>query len=145
MGSGMGDWVWSLEVHDGGLLVGGQFTEAGGKGAYYIGRWDDPLVSVPEAPIAGGALMLVAGYPNPFASSTTIRYNLPTSGFVRLGIFDVLGRRVATLVEGVQPAGWNSAVWSGLDTRGNSAPAGVYFALIEHGAALRAQKIVLVK
>ena len=84
-------------------------------------------------------------YPNPFVASTTIRYNLAAPGYVSLGIYDVLGRRVATLVEGERPAGWNSAEWKGINSRGYPAPAGVYFALIKHGVDVRAQKITLVR
>lgn len=48
---------------------------------------------------------LLPNYPNPFAELTTLRYALPQTGPVRLEVFDLLGRRVAVLVEGVQPAG----------------------------------------
>jgi hypothetical protein len=145
MGSGMEDWVWSLKVHNGSLFAGGMFTAAGGKGSGYIARWDGGLVSVPYVPIGPSGLTLASGYPNPFVSTTTIRYNLPARGIVSLGIYDVLGRRVATLAEGDKPAGWNSVVWSGLDARGNPVPAGVYFARIKHGGHTEAQKITLVR
>lgn len=49
--------------------------------------------------------VLAPNYPNPFADATTLRYVLPQAGPVRLEVFDLLGRRVAVVVEGVQPAG----------------------------------------
>ncbi len=56
-------------------------------------------------------LLLFPNYPNPFNSSTKIRYFLPRSGLVRLAIYDILGRRVATLFTGFQNAGYKSLSW----------------------------------
>ncbi|RMF68225.1 MAG: T9SS C-terminal target domain-containing protein [Calditrichaeota bacterium] len=69
-------------------------------------------------------------YPNPFNPSTTISYALPRSGFVTLEVFDLMGRRVATLVKKKQPAGFYSARWNAR----NSA-SGVYFSrlLVQDG------------
>ena len=65
--------------------------------------------------------------PNPFSSSTTIRYSLATRGHVTLEVFDVTGRSISTLVDGMEQAGVHSATWSGRDRAGHELPAGVYF------------------
>jgi len=65
---------------------------------------------------------LSQNYPNPFNPSTTIRYELPRSGSVRLWVYDVMGREVEMLVNETQAAGIYEAVWDG--TRFAS---GVYF------------------
>jgi len=84
--------------------------------------------------------------PNPFRSKTTIRFDLPESGFTRLAVYDVRGRLVRTLVEGPRPAGSGAIVWDGYAATGALAPAGVYFVKLEsRGSALRTQKIVLVR
>ena len=69
---------------------------------------------------------LGANYPNPFNPSTLIPYQLPTPMQVRLEVFNLLGQRIATLVEGAQPAGFHTAVWDGTDAVGRAVGAGVY-------------------
>jgi len=55
---------------------------------------------------------LSPNYPNPFRSSTTFRFALPQSNHVRIDIYNVLGRRVATLADGRYPAGWHAIRWN---------------------------------
>ena len=54
-------------------------------------------------------------YPNPFDSSTIIPYQLPAPMHVRLEVFNLLGQRIATLVDGQRPAGFHTAVWDATD------------------------------
>ena len=61
---------------------------------------------------------LGANYPNPFNPSTMIPYQLPASMHVRLEVFNLLGQRVATLVDGEQPAGFHTASWDATDAAG---------------------------
>ncbi|MEG8947935.1 T9SS type A sorting domain-containing protein [Rosettibacter firmus] len=67
----------------------------------------------------------IRSYPNPFNPSATISYELPTDGFVRLSIFDVLGREVETLVNEVKPAGFYDVTFDA-----SNLPSGIYFARI---------------
>ncbi len=69
---------------------------------------------------------LGVNYPNPFNPSTIIPYQLPTTMFVRLEVFNVLGQRVATLVDGERPAGFHTATWGADDADGRAVAAGVY-------------------
>ncbi len=69
---------------------------------------------------------LGANYPNPFNPSTMIPYRLPAAMHVRLQVFNLLGQRVATLVDGEQPAGFHTASWDATDAAGQAVGAGVY-------------------
>jgi|WetSurMetagenome_2_1015567.scaffolds.fasta_scaffold15865_1 hypothetical protein len=62
-------------------------------------------------------------YPNPFNPSTTIDYQMPEEGIVRLAIYDMLGREVVELVRGSQPAGYYSVRWDA-----SSVASGIYYA-----------------
>ena len=75
--------------------------------------------------------VLFPNYPNPFNTETTIRYVLPEPVRVRLMIYDVLGRRVRTLVDEEQIAGQHSVIWDGEDGEGERVSSGVYFYCLE--------------
>ncbi len=80
-----------------------------------------------EAPLPAVAFRLDANYPNPFGNATTIAYTLRQSAHVRLAIYDLLGRRVATLVEARQGAGLHQVVWDGATEAGEAVRPGLYF------------------
>ena len=67
-----------------------------------------------------------AVFPNP-THRARITFTLPVAARVDLGVFDVSGRRVATIWHGAMPAGEHSQPWSGRDAAGNRLAAGVYF------------------
>ena len=64
---------------------------------------------------APDAFALEANYPNPFGSSTTIRYGLPEPASVRLDVYDALGRRVATLLDEQQQPAWHEVEFHATD------------------------------
>jgi len=69
-------------------------------------------------------LLLETPFPNPFNASTTLTYSLPHKAPVELGIYDLSGRLVEMVAQGVAEAGEHSVMWS--------APgSGVYFAVLE--------------
>jgi len=82
---------------------------------------DDPIAPEP------GKLILHQNYPNPFNPSTTISYNLPKTGSVRLDIYNIKGQLVRTLVNDHKTAGSHSVIWDGKDDNGRAASTGVYF------------------
>ena len=87
---------------------------------------------------------LGANYPNPFNPSTLIPYHLAASSYVRLEVFNLLGQRIATLVEGEQPAGVHTAVWDATDGSGQAVGAGVYLYRLTVGGAHQTGRMVLV-
>ena len=93
---------------------------------------------------AGGDLphgvVLNQNHPNPFNPSTTIRYGLPASGKVRLAVYDLLGRVVETLVDGVRPAGWHEVSFGG-----GTLSSGTYLYRLETPNRVITQTMVLLK
>ena len=99
---------------------------------------------------AGGAWVLPRAvglgqnYPNPFNPSTLIPYQLSATSPVRLEVFNILGQRVATLVDDAQGAGAYVARWDGTDAAGRAAASGVYFYRLTVAGAHQTGKMVLV-
>jgi len=85
---------------------------------------------------------LEQNYPNPFNPETTIKYILPSAGNVSLKVFDVLGREVATLVNGFQNAGTHHSTLSALHYNLSS---GVYFYSLQSGVYCSTKKLMLIK
>jgi hypothetical protein len=101
-----------------------------------------PVGDRPELP---DALALTGNHPNPFNPATAIRFAVPRTAEVELAIYDVAGRRVATLVDGVLAADHHEVTWQGRDDRGQSVASGVYFCRLADGEALLTRKMLLVK
>jgi photosystem II stability/assembly factor-like uncharacterized protein len=90
-------------------------------------------------------LQLDSNYPNPFQTSTTVRYTLPESSPVVVTVYDVLGRHVAELVNEMQAIGVHDVVWDGLDQLGNTVGTGVYFVQVHAGERTESHTMVLMR
>jgi len=88
---------------------------------------DTLVTAVPEPPAVSIVPRLDPGYPNPVTGVTRISFELPDRRAVRLDVFDVAGRLVATLADDTLPAGRHEVRWEGLGTDGRRLPAGLYF------------------
>jgi hypothetical protein len=85
-------------------------------------------------------------HPNPATISTTMRYNLNSSADVRIGVYDILGRMVRTLVKSQQAQGMHQVIWNGTDGSGRSLPNGIFFySVIINGSPVARGKIILVR
>jgi len=83
--------------------------------------------------------------PNPFSSTTAIRYSVPESGQVSLRIYDAAGRLVRALVDGVEEPGTYEVSWDGRNDTGEPLPSGVYFCQLASGAFGQTIKVSLVE
>lgn len=102
-------------------------------------------VTAVEEGDASSALRIGRNVPNPFNPSTTIRFELPSAGRARLGVYDLAGRLVKVLVDERRDAGDHEVSWDGRDQSGRAAPSGTYLArLIADGAAV-AVRMTLVR
>jgi len=91
-------------------------------------------------PFLPDRFLLLQNYPNPFNARTTISFILPQSQNVQLTVYDLLGRKVETLIDEEKQAGQHQAVW---DASGHSS--GVYFYRIESGDYTDTRKMILLK
>ena len=98
-----------------------------------------------EAPNVPTFFALEQNYPNPFNPDTRIDYSIPVSGKVKLTIYDLLGREVATLVNSKQDAGWHHIQWKGRNGAGEQVGSGVYFYRLENAGKTETKKLVLVR
>ncbi|OYD16205.1 hypothetical protein CH333_04020 [candidate division WOR-3 bacterium JGI_Cruoil_03_44_89] len=107
------------------------------NGYYIIGDKD---IAFNNGDITPSVFALKGNYPNPFSRVTTIRYSLPEEVGVRLKIYDIMGRRVMTLVNKNQKPGYYSV---SLD--GKNLSSGVYFIRLEAGDFKKTQKALLIR
>ena len=89
---------------------------------------------------APAAYTLSQNHPNPFNPATTISYSLPAAGFATLKVYDMLGKEVATLVNGMQESGANKASFDA-----SQLPSGIYFARLSSGSFNSVIKMTLMK
>jgi flagellar hook assembly protein FlgD len=97
------------------------------------------------APLTIDETTLRTNAPNPFRESTTISYQLAERQRVTIAIYDLLGRRVQTLVDGPRAAGVHQTTWRATGSDGQALASGVYFCRMEAGAHTSTRKLVLVR
>jgi len=125
--------------NNGNIFSGGTSVE-GRWGVTTLVKHESPLTSVVERPTQPARFSLRQNYPNPFNPSTWITYDLPHRTYVRLSVFDLLGRNLQTLVDGVQEAGSKTEVF---DARNLSS--GIYFYRLETDKFISTKKMVLIR
>jgi predicted outer membrane repeat protein len=114
-------------------------------GAYEFQPVSDVLPWEDLAAIAREPAIRAAG-PSPFNLRTTIGISASRAGAVTLAVYDVHGRRLRTLWNGVMEAGRHSVVWEGIDERGGMAPTGIYLVRLERvGDSPRSVKVILTR
>ncbi len=88
---------------------------------------------------------LYQNYPNPFNPFTTIRFYLPTNGRATLSIYNMLGQRVATLIDGHVNAGYMEATWDATDATDHAVASGIYFYRLETTDFSETRRMMLLK
>jgi hypothetical protein len=135
--------LYSLSVESTGDMDWGQF---GGNAAHTLTY---PIVGSKDwtSPSRSGALvtMLGANVPNPFNPSTAIHYAIGRRASVTLKIYDVSGRLVRTLVDGIVDRGVYRALWDGRDHGGRRLCSGVYFYRLRVDDVSTSRKMLLLR
>jgi hypothetical protein len=93
-----------------------------------------------EATAPEGTYALASAYPNPFADQTTLTFEVPVAREVRVAVYDVLGREVAVLAEGIQPAGEHEVTFDAAPL-----PSGMYFVRLTAGDQVLTQRVTVVR
>ena len=100
---------------------------------------------VPNINVPANNFTLKDNYPNPFNPLTTISYELLTDGIVNIVIYDLIGKKIKTLVSGFQTAGSKNVNWNATNNQGQPISAGVYLYSIEAGDFRQTKKMILLK
>jgi hypothetical protein len=100
---------------------------------------DEPTTAIPTA------ISLDQNFPNPFNPQTEISFGLPANGLVSIDVYDVMGRKVATVANEEMTAGYHSVIWKGTNDSGESVSSGVYFYKLTQGDNTVTKKMIMLK
>ena len=89
--------------------------------------------------------ILHQNYPNPFNPGTRIDYQIFSSGYTTLTIFNMRGENVRTVFKSIRSAGSFSSFWNGTDNSGNPLPSGSYFYQLKNNEMVKIKKMILLK
>jgi flagellar hook assembly protein FlgD len=84
-------------------------------------------------------------YPNPFVNETYISYQLPRETHANLSVYDMLGRRIMTLINKRQLAGTYTVRWNGRDENENTVASGIYFYRLTTNDFHATQKMLILR
>lgn len=129
--------VNALTVYNSDLYAGGIFTSAGATGVAHIAKWNEPPTSILNSNL-NSELQSFQSYPNPFNQSTTVYFNVPETGSVKIIVIDMSGREVKILLSESKQKG-NYI----LKSDGNDLSNGIYFMKII--SACKTETIKLIK
>ncbi|MCL5028104.1 MAG: SpaA isopeptide-forming pilin-related protein [Bacteroidetes bacterium] len=148
LGAGVGGnyypTVFATELKNDGLYVGGRFSSAGNITANNIAKYS--CSSVPTSVddktenILPKKYLLQQNYPNPFNPTTTIRYDIPKAGYVKISVYNILGQEIKVLVNEEK----NPGVYE-VKLDGKNLASGVYFYTIRTGDFIQSKKMILLR
>ena len=89
------------------------------------------------------AFSLEQNYPNPFNPQTQFHYKLSNTENIQLSIYDLLGREIYTIHNGIQRTGNHNVQWTGVDNNGSLVPSGIYFYHLKTKDEVLTKKMIL--
>ncbi len=124
----------------------------GQPGSVPVNIWIDAVfatrvkdVAIKDEPSIPDEFILSQNYPNPFNPTTNITFGLPKESNVTIDVYNLMGQKVATLVNERINAGYHTVNWNGRDASGNRVTSGVYIYKITAGDFAKSKKMLLVK
>ncbi len=123
---------WSVSATDGYAVVASPDS--------FLFRTSDGITAVHDVNQVPKVFALYQNYPNPFNPTTIIGYDVPRRSLVSLVVYDVLGRRIETLVNGQKQAGHYQVTFDA-----DNLPSGVYFYTLRTGNSIVTKKLTLIK
>lgn len=141
------DWITGssapLTIYDPLVVPGVGHASAIGAGTATVhacGLREDGVVGTPAVELP--THLALAASPNPSIGPTRLAFALPRAGHVTLAIYDLAGRRLRMLVDGMHEPGRYDAAWDGRADAGAAHAAGVYFARLDVSGEVRTERIV---
>ena len=98
-----------------------------------------------ENPFIPNKISISQNYPNPFNPETRFQYNIPVDGIVSIKVYDILGKKIKTLVNQWKSAGVHNEIWSGQNDNNQMVSSGVYFYQVKVGDEQITKKMILSK
>jgi hypothetical protein len=126
-----GTYYWSVQAIDNGF-AGSTFSDE--QSIIITGTSIQDDIGLPAN------FSLEQNYPNPFNPATTIHYALPTTAYVRLSVYNMLGQEMLRLVDGIQDAGYKT-----VNVNAYTLPSGVYCYRLDAGTFTQVKKMLLLK
>ncbi|MBA4251862.1 MAG: hypothetical protein C0425_08355 [Chlorobiaceae bacterium] len=144
LGTGVSNIVRGLAVIGTDLYACGRFTTAGGVTVSNIAKYACSLTSVGDEENSEQTVpqkfQVEQNYPNPFNPSSKIRYDVPITSFVKITVYDILGKEISVLVNEEKNPGRYETIFDGRDLA-----SGVYFYTIRTGNFMQSKKMILMK
>ena len=110
-----------------------------------LGLFNTTMLSSDLGSTVPDKYVLNSNFPNPFNPVTFITYDLAGDGQVNLSVYNIVGRKVKTLVNKYETAGRKASAWYGVDDIGSPLSAGMYFYRLTAGGKVFTKKMVLMK
>jgi len=96
-------------------------------------------------PSIPGTFALSQNFPNPFNPNTNIRFEIPTTGEVKLIVYNILGQDVKALINEFKPAGSYQVIWNATNNKGEKVKSGLYFYRLQFGQQIEFRKMMLMR
>ncbi|MCP4583154.1 MAG: T9SS type A sorting domain-containing protein [candidate division Zixibacteria bacterium] len=122
------------------IFVADNYIYIADDASLMILHFDPQTGIISDTSVLPGQYSIAQNYPNPFNASTTITYRLTETGHISVEIFDLLGRKIETLVDSRQSAGNHQVAWNA-----SNQTSGIYFYKIRGGGLSERKKMILLK